>query len=269
MNARELQAALQDLTLGGFRFFESLGSTNDEALAWASQGADDLSIVIADEQISGRGRLGRKWFTPPQTALAFSLILRPTPSEIKYPARVTGLGALALTEAILKLGLRAQIKWPNDVLLNRKKVAGILVESIWTGDSLEAFVLGMGVNVATASVPPSDQVLFPATSIETESGQGINCVEFLREILDSLIMWRQKLATDEFIKTWESSLAFRNEEIQLIKENEKPLSGELLGLESDGSLRLKTNDKILTVQIGEIHLRPSGDRIIAKRKDYV
>src|SRR5271169_6463108 len=118
MNARELQAALRDLPLGGLRFFESIGSTNDEALAWASQDASDLSIVIADEQTSGRGRLGRKWFTPPKSALAFSLILRPAADEIRYPARVTGLGALALTDAVSKFGLRAQIKWPNDVLLN-------------------------------------------------------------------------------------------------------------------------------------------------------
>lgn len=257
MNARELRAALGDLPLGGLLFFESLGSTNDEALAWASQGASDLSMVIADEQTAGRGRLGRKWFTPAQSALAFSLILRPAPDEIKYPARVTGLGALAFSDAISKLGLRAQIKWPNDVLLNGKKAAGILVESVWTGETLDTFVLGLGINVLVSSEPPADQVLFPATSIERELGRAIERVEFLREILSALIAWRRKLGTDEFTRAWESSLAFRGEEIQLIKENDAPLRGELLGLESDGSLRLKANNKILTVQIGEIHMRPS------------
>jgi BirA family biotin operon repressor/biotin-[acetyl-CoA-carboxylase] ligase len=257
MNARELQAVLRDLPLGGLRFFEKIGSTNDEALAWASQGAADLSIVIADEQIRGRGRLGRKWFTPPQTALAFSLILRPTADEIKYPARVTGLGALALADAISTLGLHAQIKWPNDVLLSGKKVAGILVESVWMGDAPDTFVLGMGINVLASSVPPTDQVLFPATSVETESGQRIDRVALLHDVLSSLIAWRPKLGTDEFIKTWESLLAFRGKEIQLTKENEQPLSGELIGLEPDGSLQLKVNNNFLTVQIGEIHLRPS------------
>jgi BirA family transcriptional regulator, biotin operon repressor / biotin---[acetyl-CoA-carboxylase] ligase len=261
MNMRELQAALRDLPLGGLRFFESIGSTNDDALAWASQGANDLSIVIADEQTRGRGRLGRKWFTPPQTALAFSLILGPIPDEIKYPARVTGLGALALTDAIASFGLHAQIKWPNDVLLNRKKAAGILVESAWMGDAPDTFVLGMGINVLASSVPPADQVLFPATSIETESGQAMDRVRLLHDVLSSLITWRSKIGTDEFIRTWEESLAFRGEEIQLIKENEPPLSGELIGLEPDGSLRLKVNNNSLTVKIGEIHLRPAGDRI--------
>ncbi len=257
MNSHDLQAALRDLPLGGFRFFESIGSTNDEALTWASQNAIDLSIVIADEQTSGRGRLRRKWFTPPKASLAFSLILRPTAAEINYPARVTGLGALALVDAISKLGLRSQIKWPNDVLLNDKKAAGILVESTWTGDTLDAFVLGIGVNVLAPSVPPSDQVLFPATSIETELGQSVDRVKFLHDLLCSLIQWCSKIGTDEFIQAWESSLAFRGEEIQLVKENEPPLTGKLLGLESDGSLRLSVDGKILTVRIGEIHLRPA------------
>jgi BirA family transcriptional regulator, biotin operon repressor / biotin---[acetyl-CoA-carboxylase] ligase len=261
MNAHELRAALRDLPLGGLRFFESIGSTNDEALAWASQGATDLSIVIAEEQTSGRGRLGRKWFTLPQAALAFSLILHPTADKIKYPARITGLGALALTDAIASFGLHAQIKWPNDILLNRKKAAGILVESVWMGDAPETFVLGMGINVLASSIPPTDQVLFPATSIETESGQAMDRVKLLHDVLSSLIIWRPKIGTDEFIKTWEASLAFRGEEIQLIKENEPPLSGELIGLEPDGSLRLKVNNNSLTVKIGEIHLRPAGDRI--------
>jgi BirA family transcriptional regulator, biotin operon repressor / biotin---[acetyl-CoA-carboxylase] ligase len=266
MNAHELQAALRDLPLGGLRFFESIGSTNDEALVWASQGAADLFLVIADEQTSGRGRLGRKWFTPPQTALAFSLILHPTADEIKYPARVTGLGALALTDAIASFGLHAQIKWPNDILLNQKKAAGILVESVWMGDAPDTFVLGIGINVLASSVPPADQVLFSATSIETESGQAINRIKLLHDVLSSLIIWRPKIGTDEFIRTWETSLAFRGEEIQLMKENELPVSGKLLGLEPDGSLRLKVNNSSLTVQIGEIHLRPAGDRISHQEK---
>jgi BirA family transcriptional regulator, biotin operon repressor / biotin---[acetyl-CoA-carboxylase] ligase len=257
MNAQELQAALRDLPLGGFRFFESIGSTNDEALAWASQDASDLSMVLADEQTNGRGRLGRKWFTLPQTALALSLILRPTPAETKYPAHVAGLGALALTDAISKLGLHPQIKWPNDILINDKKTAGILVESTWIGEQADAFVLGLGINVLIASVPPADQVLFPATSIEAELGRPIDRIGFLHDTLSSLIVWRLKLGTDEFIKAWDAALAFRGEQIQLVKENEQPVKAELLGLQPDGSLQMRANDKILTVQIGEIHLRSS------------
>ena len=257
MEPQELQAALRDLPLGGFRFFESLGSTNDEALAWASEGASDLSLVLAEEQTNGRGRLRRKWFTPPKTALAFSVILRPAVHEIKNPTHITGLGALALVDAMQNLGLHAQIKWPNDVLLNRKKAAGILVEATWMGNIPDAFILGMGINVLIPSVPSNDRVLFPATSIETEARQTIDRVKILHDVLSSLIAWRTKIGRREFIQAWNDALAFRGEEIQLLKDNEAPLKGELLGLEADGSLRLKTNNNSLTVQIGEIHLRPA------------
>ncbi len=261
VNQSDLQAALGDLSLGGFRFFQSIGSTNDEAHTWSAQGAADLSLVIADEQTAGRGRSGRKWFTPPGTALAFSLILRPNVAERKYPAQMTGLGAVALAESLQAHGLSAQIKWPNDVLINLHKVAGILVESVWMGDRLEAFILGIGINVLAASVPPANQLLFPATSLEVELNTTIDRVKYLKEVLSALIRWRQKIGTDEFIKTWESQLAFRGEKVQIRKDREAPLTGTLLGLEADGSLRLSANNKSLTIQFGEIHLRPANDKI--------
>lgn len=244
--------------MGDLRFFESISSTNDEALAWAAQDAPDLSLVIADEQTSGRGRSGRKWFTPPKTALAFSLILRPTAAERTHPARTTGLGALALADSLRTIGLAPQIKWPNDVLLNGKKVAGILVESVWTGDTLDASVLGMGVNVLAASVPPADQTLFPATSIENELGNPIEPTELFSDILASLIGWRSRLGTNKFMQAWEDALAFRGKQVQVWAGNDEPLTGFLLGLESDGSLRLRDErGNPVTVQFGEIHLRPA------------
>ena len=78
MNSNELKKSLSKLPLGDVRYFDTLGSTNDEALAWAATDTPDLSVVIADEQTAGRGRLDRKWFTPRGTALAFSIVLRPT-----------------------------------------------------------------------------------------------------------------------------------------------------------------------------------------------
>jgi BirA family biotin operon repressor/biotin-[acetyl-CoA-carboxylase] ligase len=257
MNERELQKALASLPLGGLRYFETIGSTNDEALAWASQGAPDLSLVVADEQTAGRGRSGRKWFTPPGAALAFSLILRPGASERAHPARTTGLGALALTDSLQTRGLSARIKWPNDVLINDKKVAGILVESVWTGEALDASVLGMGVNVLTASVPPADQVLFPATSIESELGQAIDRAELFSDLLAVLIGWRSRLGTDEFMQAWEDALAFRGRQVQVMRDHQPAMAGELIGLAPDGSLHIRgSRGDLQQVQFGEVHLRP-------------
>ena len=130
------------LSLGEVRYFESIGSTNDEALAWAAKGAPDLSLVIADEQTAGRGRLNRTWFTPKGTALAMSLILRPASGTPL--SRTVGLAALSIADSLLKRGLTPRIKWPNDVLLNGKKIAGILVETVWAGTEVESLVIGIG-----------------------------------------------------------------------------------------------------------------------------
>src|SRR5215208_1117001 len=99
MNQDELKKALSKLPLGEVKYFDSIGSTNNEALAWATKDAKDLSLVIADEQTAGRGRLDRKWFTPPGTALAFSLILRPSAAERPNLSRVVGLAALSVANS--------------------------------------------------------------------------------------------------------------------------------------------------------------------------
>jgi BirA family transcriptional regulator, biotin operon repressor / biotin---[acetyl-CoA-carboxylase] ligase len=257
MNETKLKKNLSRLPLGAVRYFETIGSTNDEALAWALQGAPDLSLVVANEQTSGRGRMDRKWFTPPDSALAMSLILRPSSIERAHPARTTGLLALSLSESLRKLGLSPQIKWPNDVLLGGRKVAGILVESTWIGENPDAIVLGMGVNVLSASVPPADQVLFPATSIEAELGGPVERLKLLQDILTSVLAWRPRLGTEAFLNEWEASLAFRGQQVQVQGSSGGPVNGELIGLNLDASLRLiGEHGKSVTVQFGEVHLRP-------------
>jgi BirA family biotin operon repressor/biotin-[acetyl-CoA-carboxylase] ligase len=139
-----------------------------EAAEWLQAGAADFSLVLANEQTAGRGRFQRRWYTPPDAALAFSLILRPRESEEGQQSLLfTGLGAVAVCEALERLyGLRPQIKWPNDVLVTGKKVCGILSEAHWQGEKLLGIVLGIGINVAPSSVPPVSAVLFPATCVE-------------------------------------------------------------------------------------------------------
>src|SRR4030095_9610961 len=117
MNENDLRKVLSKLPLGDVKYFDSIGSTNNEALAWATSGAKDLSLVIADEPTEGRGHLDQKWLTPKGTALAFSLILHPTADEKPFLARMVGLAALAIVDSLQTRGLVAQIKWPNDALL--------------------------------------------------------------------------------------------------------------------------------------------------------
>ncbi|MEW5940406.1 MAG: biotin--[acetyl-CoA-carboxylase] ligase [Chloroflexota bacterium] len=299
MNQTSLQKRLASLPLGELRYFDSVGSTNDLALAWATEGAPDLSLILADEQTQGRGRAGRKWITPRGTALAFSLILRPalTPTPVsdrptgrgesdlalRHSLRsqgnapglvserptgmgeavslLTGLGAVALVDALKKYGLAAQIKWPNDVLLNRKKCAGILVESVWTGEALDASVVGMGVNALAGAVPPAEDLLFPATSVEEALGRPADRLDLLYEILAALLARRPRLASPaggELAEAWEEALAFKEEPVRVEGGSGETLEGRIAGLESDGALRLQTSrDKIVTVHFGEMRLRPA------------
>jgi len=256
MSKKDFQKALVDLHLGELRYYDTIGSSNDEALAWASQGAPDLSVVFADEQTIGRGRMGRKWYTPPDSALAFSLILHPALEESTNFSLFSGLGALALTEVLNSRGVNAQIKWPNDVLISGKKVAGILVEAVWLGDQVESVILGMGVNVMRSSVPPIGKVLFPATSLEDHMAP-LHRFDLLHDILSALIAWRSRMDGAAFLAMWEQRLAFKGEQVKVWSDQTNVLSGIVRGLDTDGSLKLETSSGILqSIRYGEVHLRP-------------
>jgi len=260
MNKNSLQKKLSKLNIGDLRYFDSIGSTNDEALAWAAAGARDLSIVVADEQTQGRGRLDRKWFTPKGSGLAFSLILRPHVTLRPHLSRTVGLAALSIAESCSGLGLAPRIKWPNDILLNGKKTAGILIETVWSGDDVDSLVIGMGINVHKASVPPAEVLQFPATSLEDALGKEAPAREdVLFSVLNAFIHWRERMTTDALLHAWEEIIAFRGEQVQVHTGDEENITGELLGLESDGSLRLRdAHDKSVIIRFGDVSLRPSA-----------
>jgi BirA family biotin operon repressor/biotin-[acetyl-CoA-carboxylase] ligase len=259
MNETSLKKQLAKLNLGGLRYFDSIGSTNDEALAWAASGAKDFSLVVADEQTQGRGRLDRKWLTPKGSAIAMSLILHPSAPMRPHLSRTVGLAALSLADACLKLGLSPKIKWPNDILLDGKKTAGILVETVWSGDEADSLVIGIGVNVEKSAVPPVESLQFPAVSLEDRLGASPKREEVISLFLTSLLRWREQIGSDGFIKAWEEKLAFRGESVQIRAGGEESIHGQLDGLESDGSLRLRdVHDKFVIVRFGDVSLRPAA-----------
>jgi BirA family biotin operon repressor/biotin-[acetyl-CoA-carboxylase] ligase len=259
MDHDELMDTLSRLPLGGIRYFDSIGSTNDKALEWAADDAKDLLLVVADEQTAGRGRLDRKWFTSRETSLAFSLILRPTADEKPHLSRIVGLAALAVTESLRARGLVPRIKWPNDVLITGRKVAGILVETIWSGEDVGCVVIGIGVNVLKGSVPPADALQFPATCLEDELGYPPERLKVLRDVLSVLVDMRSKIGTEEFMVRWEEALAFRGEQIQVEAGSGPPVAGQVAGLESDGCLRLLNDQgESVTVRFGDVRLRLSS-----------
>jgi len=267
MNQLELEVHLKTLGLGGIRYFEQIASTNNEAASWIKDGCTDLALVVADEQTAGRGRGGRKWFTPAGSALAFSVVLRSQEQIsqlLKYQntARLNGLGALAVCQALQKKYLLpAQIKWPNDVLVDGKKLSGVLAEAHWIGNELAAVVLGIGINVATASIPPNDWDTlnsrpFPATSVDTVLEKSIDRWDLLFAVLSELLKWRGQLSAPEFLQAWEENLAFKGQWVQVISpEMDATIkTGQIIALEEDGALQIQEKSgNVLSLRAGEIH----------------
>ena len=257
MDTHSLQTYLAGLPIPEIRYFDSIGSTNDEALAWIAAGAGDGCLVVADQQTRGRGRFQRRWITRAGAALAFSLILRPTADEMARVGFFSPLGAIALSQALEEqLGLNPLIKWPNDVLLARKKVAGILVEAAWMGNQLHGMVIGIGLNITPQAVPPAGELLFPATSVEAEAGQPVDREALLKAILQSIFTWRALLQAETFHQAWEARLAFRGEWVRIEDSGQSPVTGQVMGIDPGGSLLLRNQaGETTAVAVGDLHLR--------------
>jgi BirA family biotin operon repressor/biotin-[acetyl-CoA-carboxylase] ligase len=260
LNTEKLENALQGLPLGRICFFEETDSTNEQGLKMAAQGADELTLLVAERQTAGRGRLGRKWVTAPGASLAFSLILKPSQAEISHLSLFSLLGGLAVCLAIEDYAqITAQVKWPNDVLLNGMKTAGILAESCWQGEQLAGVVLGIGINLQPGSAPPAGEVLYPATCLQDHTPVTVERLPFLRAVLAQLIALRQQIMGENFIQEYTRRLAFVNQPVMLSSGQGDSCSGVVLGVQADGQLRLRlAGGTEASFPIGELRLRPEG-----------
>jgi BirA family biotin operon repressor/biotin-[acetyl-CoA-carboxylase] ligase len=233
-----------------------VSSTNDYAKQLADGGADHGTLVVAEVQTAGRGRLDRSWKSSPGASLAFSLVLRPGPLPPEKVTRLTALGALAVSEAARKEGGEIRIKWPNDLLMGGKKFGGILTELSWERGGLEYAVLGIGINVGRESVPDDAALDFPATCLEAELERRIDRQRLLLDVLAGLDRWLGELGTDEFMRSWESQLAYVGQHIHVVMRK-GAFVGILLGLDPDGRMKLEVEDGSL-MAVGEdvIQVRP-------------
>ena len=186
-------------------FFETVGSTNDEAATRsasperAAPGRCEGLVVIADEQSAGRGRRGHTWFSPPGSGLYVSVVLAPALSI--HPARATTLltlaAGLALAEGIEQAtALRVDLKWPNDLHISRRKVGGILAESSGSGGAADTVVVGYGINVLSTAFPP--ELRDRATSLESELGRAMDRHQLLAETLAALSRRYEDLLAGRF-----------------------------------------------------------------------
>ncbi|MDP3113043.1 MAG: biotin--[acetyl-CoA-carboxylase] ligase [Thermodesulfovibrionales bacterium] len=178
-------------------FFESIGSTNTAALELAEKGAPHGTVVIADRQTKGKGRLGRTWVSPPKKNIYMSVILRPE-IEPKDATLLTIMTAVSCAKGVMKsTGLKAEIKWPNDLMISNKKLGGILTEMKSDPDGIVFAVIGIGINVNSKTkkdFPPDIQGI--ATSIKEELGKIQSRTFIIAEILKELEHWYNVLLNE-------------------------------------------------------------------------
>ncbi len=240
--------------------YESIGSTNDQLKAIL--GAPEFTCVTADEQTAGRGRRERVWHSAPGEGLYLSVLLRPEIEASKIPL-LSLLVAVAVAETIQQIGisdLKLDIKWPNDVLLNARKISGILIESTSTPNEAPRFIVGIGVNLNHSSFPPELSEI--ATSLKMEFDQHFNVASFRNALLDRLAFWYEELRQNrprKILQRWQELSSYAHGRQVVVLFDHEEVRGETVGLNDSGALQLQTSSgEIRTILAGEIkHLRHS------------
>jgi len=229
-------------------------STNDDAREAAEGGAPDGHTVVTDEQTRGRGARGRAWSSPPGTDLYFSVVVRPAMDAAALPT-ITLAAGLAVAEAVDRVrdtGPRASVKWPNDVLLDGRKCAGVLAESTSVGQRVSVVVIGIGLNVNRQSWP--EELGDTATSLALASGGTFDREAVLAEVLADLERWVDLLASAGpacVCRALEGRLAWRGRWVRV-----DGIEGRVAGVASTGALELDTEQGRRSVTTGSPVLAP-------------
>jgi BirA family transcriptional regulator, biotin operon repressor / biotin---[acetyl-CoA-carboxylase] ligase len=230
-------------------YYSTLDSTMNAAQREAKWGAEAGTIVITDEQTAGRGRLRRSWLSP-KGGLAFSIILRP---NIDYLPYMIMLSALAVSQSIQEItGLKTQIKWPNDVLVKEKKVAGILIENDIRQNILKYTIIGIGINV-NLHIPDYAEIASIATSLSDETGKEVSRLEILRQVLIETERLYLLLPRNDIIQEkWKERLVTLGQKVQ-VNLGDRICYGVAESVARDGSLLLRQSDgSTLRISVGDV-----------------
>ncbi len=260
LEADEIASELDTITFGRHVItYDTIGSTNSEAAALAAQGAEEGTLVLAETQTEGRGRLSRPWYSPPFVNLYFSVILRPRipPSQASMLTLTAGV---ALAEAIRQqTDLPAGLKWPNDVLIRSKKIGGILADLTADRLKIKHLILGIGLNVnLEAGLLPSE-ISETASSLMIEFGRAVSRLEMLKTVVNQLERWYTLFLNrgpGPIIEKYSGLSNTIGRKIRVTYQD-RMLEGEAVGLAENGGLVVRGRDGITsTVLAGDVvHLR--------------
>lgn len=253
-------AVRQNLTTSVFgkrdiHIFESIGSTNIEAFQLATAGAPEGTIVLADSQNAGKGRMGRAWSSPSGKNVYISVILRPTIPPYLAP-RLTIVTAVALSDTLKDAGVpEHRIKWPNDILVKDKKLSGILTEMKGDTDAIEFIITGIGININATLDDYPPELHSTVTSLNIILNRITDRNDFIALLLSNFEKNYNRFLQGEFsgiLTTWKEQADIVNREIKVQQFNEI-FSGRVIDLNEDGNLIVDTGVEIRTVNSGDIN----------------
>jgi BirA family biotin operon repressor/biotin-[acetyl-CoA-carboxylase] ligase len=257
--AEEITAQLHTAVIGKrIVSLKQTGSTNSEAFRLAEEGAAEGTVVMADAQTGGKGRLGRVWASPSGTNLYCSVILRPIIRPYEAP-QLTFLSAVAVARAIERTtAVKPEIKWPNDVLIGGKKVAGLLNEMSAETDGINFVILGIGVNLNMQADQFPDDIRHPATSLFLETGVRIGRTRYAALLLNELDLLYTDFLHQGFgpvREEWQKHCNANGRRVVISNGAREDISGIFAGIDTDGALLVEASGgKIERILSGDVRV---------------
>lgn len=260
MNRDAVGSLLHTAVLGrNLVYLDEIDSTNNYCKRMAEQGAEHGLLVIADRQVAGRGRRGRSWETPSGTSIAMSILLKPRIAP-ERASMLTIVAAMAIADAVKEVAaLPVGIKWPNDIVVNKKKLCGILTEMSVELSAINYVVVGMGINVNNTSFP--EEIAETATSLYLEKAERISRSRMIAAAMDAFEHYYELFINTQdlsgFRTAYEAYLVNRDARVRVIAgDGTVEDEGMALGIDDMGRLRIRLDDgSVKAVMAGEVSVR--------------
>ena len=255
----EIQIGLDTQIIGKkMEYYPSVDSTNHVAKSLAYHGAEEGTIVVAEEQESGKGRLDRSFYSPRGKGIWFSIILRPNFLPHEAP-QCTLMAAVAVAEAMKRFNLKPEIKWPNDILFKGRKIVGILTEMTCEIGKINYVVIGVGINVNISREEFPEELQDVAASLSEMNGGEVNRVEFFRAVLeefDKIYGIVNESGFGDVFRRWEKYNCTIGKNIRVTSAIDgKSFTGKAVGLDEEGALVVETAQGRRTVYAGDVSIR--------------
>lgn len=223
---------------------QEIASTNSRIRELAEQGAQEGTVLVADRQSAGRGRLGRRWESPSGVNLYCSILLKPQ-IPVQQAPQLTFLSAVAATETLNQVcNLSANVKWPNDILVKGAKISGLLNEMNAETEQIHYVILGIGINLNMTADQFPQELNYPATSALIETGTPVDRVHFLQVFLERLDQYYLEFKQQGFApirKRWENLCNLMNQRVT-VEQQTQVIKGTVVGIDLDGALRVQCDD---------------------------